>query len=53
MIAVLYLIPVALFLGLGALALFMWALRNGQFDDMDGAAGRVLFDDTDNGERNS
>lgn len=41
----LYLIPVALFLGFLGLAAFMWALRNGQFDDLDGDAERILFDD--------
>jgi cbb3-type cytochrome oxidase maturation protein len=39
------LIPVALLLGLMALAAFLWALRDGQYDDPDGAAGRILFDD--------
>jgi cbb3-type cytochrome oxidase maturation protein len=43
----LYLIPIALFLGLLGLAAFMWALRSGQFDDLDGAATRILFDDED------
>jgi cbb3-type cytochrome oxidase maturation protein len=41
----LYLIPVALLLGLIGLVAFLWALRSGQFDDLDGAAQRVLFDD--------
>ena len=45
MTALLYLIPVALFLGLLGLAAFIWALRSGQFDDLDGAAVRILFDD--------
>ena len=40
-----YLIPIALFLGLLGLFAFLWALRNGQFDDLDGAAERALFDD--------
>lgn len=40
-----YLIPIALFLGLLGLAAFLWALRDGQFDDLDGAAERVLLDD--------
>jgi cbb3-type cytochrome oxidase maturation protein len=41
-----WLIPAALFLGfLGVLA-FMWALRSGQFEDLDGAAYRILEDDT-------
>jgi cbb3-type cytochrome oxidase maturation protein len=43
----LYLIPAALFLGLLGLAAFLWALKNGQFDDPDGAAERILFDDDD------
>ncbi|OKH88692.1 MULTISPECIES: cbb3-type cytochrome oxidase assembly protein CcoS [Thalassospira] len=41
----LLLIPIALFLGLMGLAAFLWALKSGQFDDMDGAANRILFDD--------
>ena len=40
-----YLIPIAIFLGAIGLAAFFWALRNGQFDDPDGAAERILFDD--------
>lgn len=41
------LIPAALFLGLLGLAAFLWALKSGQFDDLDGAAERILFDDDD------
>lgn len=41
----LLLIPVALFLGLLGLVAFMWALRSGQFEDLDGAAQRILQDD--------
>jgi len=40
-----YLIPAALMLGLLGLGAFLWALKNGQFDDLDGAAHRILFDD--------
>ena len=40
-----YLIPVALALGAAGLAAFLWSLRNGQYDDLDGAAERILFDD--------
>ncbi len=47
MTVLLYLIGASLVLGLGGLGLFMWALRNGQFDDFEGAARRVLFDDLD------
>jgi len=43
----LYLIPIALFLGALGLVGFLWALRSGQFEDLDGAAYRVLFDDED------
>lgn len=41
----LLLIPVALLLGLAGLAAFLWSLKSGQFDDLDGAAHRILFDD--------
>jgi cbb3-type cytochrome oxidase maturation protein len=41
------LIPIALGLGLCGLAAFFWAMRSGQFDDMDGAALRILIDDED------
>lgn len=40
-----YLIPVALALGGAGLALFFWAMRNGQFEDLDGAANRILIDE--------
>ncbi len=40
-----YLIPVALGLGAVGLGAFLWALRSGQFDDLDGAAERILYDD--------
>ena len=41
------LIPIALLLGLSGLVAFFWALRAGQFDDMDGSALRILIDDED------
>lgn len=40
-----YLIPIALGLGLLGLVAFFWAMRSGQFEDLDGAAHRVLIDD--------
>jgi cbb3-type cytochrome oxidase maturation protein len=40
-----FLIPVALALGAVGLAAFMWSLRTGQYDDLDGAAERVLADE--------
>jgi cbb3-type cytochrome oxidase maturation protein len=42
-----YLIPVALLLGLAGLGAFLWALKSGQFDDLDGAAERILLDEED------
>ena len=47
--ALLYLIPIALFLGLLGLAAFLWSLRSGQYEDLDGAAERILFDDDGDG----
>lgn len=39
------LVPVSLFLGFLGLLGFLWALRTRQYDDLDGAASRILFDD--------
>ncbi len=39
------LLPIALFMGLFGLAAFFWALRGGQFEDLEGAANRILIDD--------
>jgi len=43
--ALLLLIPVALLLGGVGLAAFLWTMRNGQYEDLDGAAHRILLDD--------
>ena len=40
-----YLVPLALLLGLTGLAGFMWTLRSGQYEDLDGDAIRILRDD--------
>jgi len=40
-----YLVPLALLLGLTGLAGFMWTLKSGQYEDLDGAAVRILPDD--------
>lgn len=45
MIGLAILIPVALCLGLAGLAAFFWAIRSRQFEDLDGAALRILIDD--------
>jgi cbb3-type cytochrome oxidase maturation protein len=42
-----YLIPIALALGAVGLGAFMWSLKSGQYEDLDGAAERVLFRDDD------
>lgn len=39
------LIPVALLLGAGGLVAFFWALRSGQFEDLEGAALRIFVDE--------
>lgn len=41
------LIPIALCMGLIGLVAFFWALRSGQFEDIEGAAARILIDDED------
>lgn len=45
MTILLLLIPVALALGFLGLVAFLWSVRTGQFEDLDGAATRILFDD--------
>lgn len=45
MSSLLYLIPLALVLGGGALATFLWALRGGQYDDLKGASERIFVDE--------
>ncbi|WP_432201905.1 cbb3-type cytochrome oxidase assembly protein CcoS [Erythrobacter sp. W53] len=45
MSGLLILIPVALGLGLLGLLTFFWAMRRGQFEDLDGAAHRILIDE--------
>jgi cbb3-type cytochrome oxidase maturation protein len=43
----LYLIPVALFLGLISLAAFVWCLKSNQYEDLEGAARRILLEEDD------
>lgn len=40
-----YLVPLALSLGLLGLGAFLWSLKTGQYDDLDGAAWRAIMDD--------
>lgn len=45
MSVLIYLIPVSLVLGCVGLAAFIWSMKSNQYDDMDGAANRILLDD--------
>jgi cbb3-type cytochrome oxidase maturation protein len=45
MTGIAFLIPIALGLGLLGLGAFFWSLKSGQFDDLDGAALRILIDE--------
>jgi cbb3-type cytochrome oxidase maturation protein len=45
MSVLIFLIPLALILGLVGLGAFVWSLKTGQYDDLDGAANRILIDD--------
>lgn len=40
-----YLIPLALFLGFCGLMFFIWTIRSGQYEDLEGAAQRILIDE--------
>lgn len=40
-----FLIPIALVLGLLGLAGFLWSLKTNQYEDLEGAAHRILLDD--------
>lgn len=45
MAVILLLLLISLAMGGAGLAAFLWCLRKGQYDDMEGAANRILFDD--------
>lgn len=47
MSSLVFLVPLALLLGGAALVAFLWSLGSGQYDDLDGAAERILFDESD------
>jgi cbb3-type cytochrome oxidase maturation protein len=44
MIDFFFLVPIAIGMGLAGLASFMWTLKSGQYDDLEGAAERILFE---------
>ena len=45
MTALMFLIPIALLLGAAGLAAFIWSVKSGQYEDLDGAAQRILLED--------
>lgn len=51
MTVLLFLVPLALALGLVGLVAFLWSLKSGQYDDLEGAAHRVLSDEDIGDER--
>jgi len=44
------LIPLSVLLVGGIVAAFLWAIRSGQFDDLEGPAHRILLDDDEPGD---
>jgi len=42
-----YLVPIAIILGLIGLIAFLWSVKNKQYEDLDGAANRILFEEED------
>ena len=45
MTVILYLLGFSLVAGAAGLAAFLWSLRSGQYEDLKGAASRILYDD--------
>ncbi|ABK44859.1 cytochrome oxidase maturation protein, cbb3-type [Magnetococcus marinus MC-1] len=39
------LLPLGIFIALGFLGLMIWSWKQGQFDDLEGPAHRILYDD--------
>lgn len=45
-----YLVPITIMLGLAGLIGFLWTVKNKQYDDLEGAANRILFEEDDQKE---
>jgi len=45
MSTLIFLIPIAFLLSLAGLAAFLWSIKSKQYDDLEGSANRILFDD--------
>lgn len=43
----LVLVPISILMGVVGLVAFLWSMKDGQYEDLDGAAVRVLIDDED------
>lgn len=50
MTILLYLIPIALLMGFIGLVAFIWSIKSGQYNDLDGAAQRILIEENDTNE---
>lgn len=46
-------IPMAMLIALGALVVFFWSLKSGQYEDIEGPKYRMLFDDDESSENKS
>ena len=44
-------IPIALVIALAALGAFLWSLKSGQYEDVEGPKYRMLFDDDESGAK--
>ncbi|MDX1739288.1 MAG: cbb3-type cytochrome oxidase assembly protein CcoS [Alphaproteobacteria bacterium] len=53
MTGLLYLIPIALALGFLGLLAFLWTLKSDQYEDLDGAAHRILFEEEEKPSKES
>ncbi|MDX2083332.1 MAG: cbb3-type cytochrome oxidase assembly protein CcoS [Rickettsiales bacterium] len=51
MSVLIFLIPITLIIALLGLAAFLWSLKNKQYEDLEGAATRILFDDEEKSEK--
>lgn len=40
-----YLVPITILLSLFGLIAFLWSIKNKQYEDLEGAANRILFED--------
>jgi cbb3-type cytochrome oxidase maturation protein len=53
MSVLIFLIPITLILGLVGVMAFLWSLKSKQYDDLEGSANRILFDDEDEDEEDN